>query len=136
MELGAREQAWLLGHAETLAAEGLLVDDFGGASVAIHGVPAVLSRVRPRSLVESLVGELDDEDAEALPRLREAVVERFHSRACRSSVMAGDRLDDREVEALLEEASRCEHPHNCPHGRPTVLTFSGEELERFFKRTC
>jgi DNA mismatch repair protein MutL len=62
------------------------------------------------------------------------VVERFHSMACRAAIMSGDRLREDEIRALLVEASRLEHPHNCPHGRPTVLTFSRDELERFFRR--
>ena len=50
--------------------------------------------------------------------------------------MSGDRLGDAEIEALLREAATLEHPHNCPHGRPTVLTFTGPELERYFRRRC
>ena len=69
-------------------------------------------------------------------RLEEQIVERFHSMACRSAVMSGDRLQDTEIEALLAEAATLEHPHNCPHGRPTVLTFTGAELERYFRRRC
>jgi DNA mismatch repair protein MutL len=56
--------------------------------------------------------------------------------ACRSAVMSGDRLTDVEIQAMLQEASTLEHPHNCPHGRPTVLTFSTAELERYFRRRC
>ena len=101
-------------------------------SVAIQGVPAVLARARPGKIVESfLLGEGDDD---ARPRAREAILERFHSMACRGSVMSGDTLTDEEIAALLEAAAELEHPHNCPHGRPTVLTFDRDELERFFRR--
>ena len=50
------------------------------------------------------------------------------------AVKSYDRLVDEEIKALLQEALTLEHPHNCPHGRPTVLTFSGPQLERYFKR--
>ena len=48
--------------------------------------------------------------------------------------MAGDRLTDTEIRQLLVDAAGLEHPHNCPHGRPTVVTFSKSDLERYFKR--
>jgi len=131
IELPASDKAFLLDHAGELAEEGFLIEDFGGTTIAVQGLPAVLGRASARALVETF---LRGDDDDARPRAREAIVERFHSMACRAAVMAGDRLDDAEIRALLVEASRLEHPHNCPHGRPTVLTFAAAELERFFRR--
>jgi DNA mismatch repair protein MutL len=48
--------------------------------------------------------------------------------------MAGDRLSPEQARELLVRAARLEHPHNCPHGRPTVLTLTHAELLRHFKR--
>ena len=66
----------------------------------------------------------------------EHIAERFHAMACCGSVMSGDRLTDEEIAELLRVAATLEHQHNCPHGRPTVLTFSSAELERYFRRRC
>jgi DNA mismatch repair protein MutL len=132
LELAPSDKAWLLDQQEVLAEEGLRVEDFGGRAIAIHGVPALLGRIAPRVLIETLL-RADGED-EARPRAREIVAERFHSMACRAAIMSGDRLRETEIRELLAEAQGLEHPHNCPHGRPTVLTFSQEELERFFRR--
>ena len=131
VELGPDDKQWLLDHRDDLASEGFLVEDFGGRAVAVQGVPAVLHRASPRRLLEELLGE---SQGAARPRVREAVVERFHSMACRAAVMSGDRLDEAEIAALLVTAASLDHPHNCPHGRPTVLTFTAAELERFFRR--
>ena len=130
IELPAPDKEWLLASAEVLAEEGFLVEDFGGGhAVAVQGIPAALGqRADPERLVRAMV------DADRRPSARDEVLERFHSMACRSSVMSGDRLDESEIAALLEEAGRLEHPHNCPHGRPTVLTFGSAELERWFRR--
>jgi DNA mismatch repair protein MutL len=68
--------------------------------------------------------------------MREQIAEHFHSMACRASVMSGDRLTDEEIRELLTAAATLRHPHNCPHGRPTVLTFTSAELERYFRRRC
>lgn len=132
VEVAPIDKAWLLEVREELAAEGLLLEDFGGHAVAVHGVPAVLGKTPAHKLIATLLAAegLDD----ARPRARAAVAERFHSMACRAAVMSGDRLSGPEIEALLEAAKTLEHPHHCPHGRPTVLTFGRTELEKYFKR--
>jgi DNA mismatch repair protein MutL len=129
LELSPTDKAWLLDARDALAQEGLALEDFGGNAVAVHGIPAALDRADPRRLVESFLAGDGDR-----PTTRDAVVERFHSMACRRAVMSGDALTDEEIRALLAEAQELEHPHNCPHGRPTVLTFTASELERFFRR--
>jgi DNA mismatch repair protein MutL len=127
------EMQWCLDHRDGLAAEGLLVDAFGPSALAVHGMPMALHRADPAKLLRLLLG---DAEADGRQVLAEQVAERFHSMACRSAVMQGDRLDDAEIAALLAAAATLEHPHNCPHGRPTVLTFGAAELERYFRRRC
>ena len=129
LELSPTDKAWLLDASDALAQEGLVFMDFGGNAVAVHGIPAALDRADPRRLVESFLAGDGDR-----PTTRDALIERFHSMACRRAVMSGDALTDEEIRALLAEAQELDHPHNCPHGRPTVLTFTTSELSRFFRR--
>lgn len=133
VEVTPSELAWVASVQEQLEVEGLLLAPFGPTAVAVHGVPTVLAKVDPVRLVKSLLSA--EAEPSAAP-LREQIAERFHSMACRSAVMSGDRLSDVEIQALLAEAATLEHPHNCPHGRPTVLTFGSFELERYFRRRC
>jgi len=133
VEVTPAELAWFEAAQEALQQEGLHVAPFGPGAIAVHAVPTVLARLDARKLVRSLV--VGDETAGMAP-VREALADRFHSMACRSAVMSGDRLNDAEIQQLLVDAARLEHPHNCPHGRPTVLTFTGPELERYFRRRC
>jgi DNA mismatch repair protein MutL len=133
VELQPSELAWFASAHDALAAEGLVVEPFGPGTVAVHAVPAVLARADVKQLVRSLV--VGDEAPGSAP-LRGVVAERFHSMACRSAVMSGDRLRDDEIRQLLADAATLVHPHNCPHGRPTVLTFTTAELERYFRRRC
>ncbi|MBL8722431.1 MAG: DNA mismatch repair endonuclease MutL [Planctomycetes bacterium] len=133
VEVTPSEMQWCLDHRDGLAAEGLLVDAFGPSSLAVHGMPTALARADAQKLLRLLLG---DAEADGRRAVAEQVAERFHSMACRSAVMRGDRLTDAEIAALLAAAADLEHPHNCPHGRPTVLTFGAADLERYFRRRC
>ena len=60
--------------------------------------------------------------------------ELLHMMACKAAIKAGDRLSLEEVESLLENRHLCRDAHHCPHGRPTALVFTREELDKRFKR--
>ena len=55
--------------------------------------------------------------------------------ACKAAIKRGDELNLRQMQLLLEELSRTARPYTCPHGRPTILRFTGAELAKMFKRT-
>ena len=131
LELPAPDKELLLDKREELATAGLVISDFGGLSIQIEAYPAVLRRPKLSSLVSAVLRDL----REGLKTAKVCDVhERFHSAACRSAVMAGDRLSEEEIAELLQQAAKLEHPDNCPHGRPTVLNYTTAQLERFFKR--
>ena len=55
--------------------------------------------------------------------------------ACRAAIKAGDELNMRQIQALIGELFRTDLPYTCPHGRPSVIRFSAEDLAKMFKRT-
>jgi DNA mismatch repair protein MutL len=61
--------------------------------------------------------------------------EMLHMISCKAAIKAGDRLAPEEVSALLEQRDLYKDTHHCPHGRPTALVFTREELDKRFKRT-
>ena len=54
--------------------------------------------------------------------------------ACRMSVMAGDFISLEEQQWILDNIRKCENPFTCPHGRPSIITYTKYELEKMFKR--
>ena len=54
--------------------------------------------------------------------------------ACKMSIKANTNLSLSEMENLLNQLVECDNPYNCPHGRPTIISFSTYELEKMFKR--
>lgn len=68
------------------------------------------------------------------PEKRDLLDELLHMMSCKAAVKAGDRLAPPEIQALLQQRHLVEDAHHCPHGRPTALFFTREELDRQFKR--
>lgn len=54
--------------------------------------------------------------------------------ACKMSVKGNEAITLEQAETLLDDLVLCDNPYNCPHGRPTIITFTKYELERMFKR--
>lgn len=68
------------------------------------------------------------------PDRRDLLDELLHTIACKAAIKAGDRLSPEEIDALLQRRYLIEDSHHCPHGRPTALVFSREELDKQFRR--
>jgi len=130
--LTAAEAASVLDARETLSNLGIDVETFGGDTVLISAYPAMLANMSPgevlRQIVELLLGE------GAAPQRRDLLDELLHMISCKAAIKAGDRLAPEEVDALLEQRHLYQDTHHCPHGRPTALVFTREELDRRFKR--
>jgi DNA mismatch repair protein MutL len=54
--------------------------------------------------------------------------------SCKRAIKANHHLDERQAKALLAKLPECENPYNCPHGRPTLVKFTNEDIEKMFKR--
>ena len=56
-------------------------------------------------------------------------------RACKRAIKAGEKLGKEQVEALMNNLKKCKDALHCPHGRPTILTFTTSEIAKRFERT-
>ena len=54
--------------------------------------------------------------------------------ACKKSVRGNEYLSEMQIEYILEDLEKCENPFTCPHGRPTIMKYSKNEVEKWFKR--
>ena len=59
---------------------------------------------------------------------------RIATMACKAAVKGNMRMSRTEMETLIDELLTLDNPYNCPHGRPTIISMSRQELERKFKR--
>ncbi|NDC52825.1 MAG: DNA mismatch repair endonuclease MutL [Planctomycetia bacterium] len=118
-------------HAAALARAGMAVEPFGGGTVIVTSKPALAGDVPAATLVREVLGRL----AAAATSAGMLVDEILHGLACKAAIKAGDPLSQAEVDALVRDRRRVRDSHHCPHGRPTSLTLSRQELDRQFRRT-
>lgn len=126
------EAAAVIEARDVLAELGLHVEPFGGDTVLVTSYPAMLANVRPAELLKQVIDMLITE-GKTLEH-RDLLDEMLHMMSCKGAVKAGDPLAPEEITALLEQREHYQDTHHCPHGRPTSLVFTREELDKRFKR--
>jgi DNA mismatch repair protein MutL len=132
VDLTAQEAAAVLEHAELLGQLGVEVQPFGGETVLVSSYPAMLANLSPAEVLRELVEKLLVGGKQ--PDARDLLDELLHMIACKAAVKFGDRLNPEEINALLSQRHLAQDQHHCPHGRPTALVFTREDLDRQFKR--
>lgn len=120
-------------NAELFEKLGLELEPFGPRTIAIQAFPSLLAKVSPAEFVQELL-DLLTEKAVKLDKER-LLHEVLDMTACKAAVKAGQKLNDGEIERLLAQKEVIERASQCPHGRPTTIKFSLNELEKQFKRT-
>ncbi len=132
VDLSPSESAVALENRETLARLGLKIEPFGGDTILISSYPAMLANMNPGDVLHALLEPLMS--GGKTPEHRDVLDDLLHTIACKAAIKAGDRLAADEISALLDQRHLIHDPHHCPHGRPTALIFSREELDKQFKR--
>ena len=129
--LTAREEALVEREQELFTSLGYEIEHFGGHEYAVRAVPDILPSVMKDALLKDMIGSLSEETENGIP---EMIIEKTASMSCKASVKGGQHISAEEAERLLDEMFRLKDPYNCPHGRPTVIRLTRQELERRFKR--
>ena len=132
IELPAAQAAAVIAVKDELAELGLEVTDFGGSTILLSSYPTLLSRRTPHEILQGVIDSLVTKDR---PPSREALLDHLlATMACKAAVKAGDRLTPDEITYLLHLRQFADDSHHCPHGRPTSLLFSRQQLDRQFGR--
>ena len=132
LDLPPAERQAIAAHGDVLDRLGFEVEAFGGDSVRIAAVPAVVALGASEAAVRALAQDLDGLDHGAA--VDEALRRSAATTACHAAVKAHDRLTPEKMVWILDALRRTAHSSVCPHGRPVVLRLSGREIERRFER--
>lgn len=127
IELSPAEAANLARVSGLLEAFGFAAEAFGGRTLLVRAIPAVLSGSDWATALHEFLNS-----PESRSRGQEKLAELI---ACHSAIRAGKTLTPEEIRALLTDLEKTETPNTCPHGRPTLMKLEISALERHFKRT-
>ncbi len=132
LDLPPAERHALAAHETALQRLGFEVEAFGGESVRIAAVPALVPLAACEAAVRGLAQDLDGLDQGAA--IDEALRRSAATTACHAAVKAHDRLTPEKMIWILDALRRTAHSSVCPHGRPVVLRLSRREIEKRFER--
>ena len=117
---------------EELSRIGFDLDRTGPDSFRVRSIPFLLEGEDPVAALERLRDSSSDFE---VPVLRsDRIDELLMTVACHRSVRKNDLLDLVDGERLVRELLETPHPYTCPHGRPTMLRLSREDLDQWFGR--
>jgi DNA mismatch repair protein MutL len=118
-------------HLDELGAAGFEIDPFGGDTFLVRAVPSVLAEGDADRVLDDILQGLVLERNLVGEELEAQLVKMVCKRA---SIKAGQVLSDIEMKELVRQLEECQSPRTCPHGRPTLIQLSANELEKAFKR--
>ncbi len=132
LEMTSSQRLALLQHGDTLEKFGLDLEDFGGGSVRLSAVPALLDAAEGEAAIRALAEDLEGFDRGA--RVEDALRRIAATMACHAAVKANYPLTLQKMRYILDELRRTAYSSVCPHGRPVVLRLSRREIEKNFQR--
>jgi DNA mismatch repair protein MutL len=132
LDLPGAGHATLLARSAELARFGFEIEDFGGASLRVTAVPALLAAADVDRALRALADDLDGVDRGLAAE--QAMKQIAATMACHAAVKAHDPLTLEKMRHILEELRATAYSTVCPHGRPVMFRISRRDLERRFER--
>jgi len=110
---------------------GFEIKYFGGRTILVTAVPILVRNKSGEVFLKEILTHLEEEEKVEKDRIK-AVAKSF---ACHAAIKAGERLNQEEMDHLIRQLFATEEPYSCPHGRPTIIKLSLDELNKKFGRS-
>ncbi len=130
LDLDARDFDVVMSHLENFNEAGIAIEPFGGSSIQIQSLPALLEVKNPLEFIASVIDELIE--TQGGRRGKHMAFEVF-AETLSNKISKYEPCDLRGAESLLDEMFACDLPYCTPDGRPTLIQISYKELEKKFK---
>ncbi|MEG2708223.1 MAG: DNA mismatch repair endonuclease MutL [Vagococcus sp.] len=116
---------------EVLEEVGIHLEEFGNNSLIVRAHPTWYIPGQEEGIIREMIDIFLETGKVSVAKFREDTAIMM---SCKRSIKANHYLDDKQARALLEDLKHCENPFNCPHGRPVLIQFSNNDMEKMFKR--
>jgi DNA mismatch repair protein MutL len=126
-----REAAFLREILGPLAEQGFQVEEFGKDTFLVRGIPTVLGRLEEASAIQDLLGDVFSGEVDTPEEAGERI---SRSIACKGAIKAGTACTPEQCRRLVAQLRLTKSPYTCPHGRPTMVSFSRSALDALFRR--
>ena len=131
IELSTEDFVFYIENQKIFKDAGFTVEEFGGNKISLKEVPYFLGKLDPKDLFLSIIDDLKKMgDGKTI----DIKYNKIATMACKKAVKGNDTLTEREMIKLIEDLRFIEDPFHCPHGRPTIIKFTNNDLEKKFRR--
>jgi len=127
-----RESALLRELLPALSCEGFVMEDFGRDTFLVRAIPVFLGKPEDLGMIDEIISDLTSPESGQRVDNRERITRVI---ACRGAVKAGTVCSQEQCQRVADQLRQAKNPFTCPHGRPTLIRFSKEDLDGMFKRT-
>lgn len=132
IELTSNEYLILTDHFDLLDKLGFEYNEFGNYTLLIRKVPLWLTKIDLVKAIRAIIDIIVDKKEFALDKFLDHTAATI---ACKASIRANDSITLKDMEYLVDRLRECDNPFSCPHGRPSIISYSNYDLEKLFKRS-
>ncbi|MDY3916601.1 MAG: DNA mismatch repair endonuclease MutL [Selenomonadaceae bacterium] len=132
LSFDGKESELIAAHQDLFRQLGFDMEPSGDDEFRLREIPADIPVSEAEDCVREILTNLMESHATTAQEIRQACLA---TTACRAAIKAGEELSRQQMQIILEELAHTPFPFTCPHGRPTILKFSSEDLAKMFKRT-
>ncbi|WP_406660125.1 DNA mismatch repair endonuclease MutL [Methanolobus sp. ZRKC3] len=133
LDLNLKEKVIIEDYIPQLEKMGFAISEFGPNSYVVTTVPSIFGKFEDPQIIHDIISDLLSGG-----RVRgdtEMYANLCSTMACRAAIKAGAPCNPDQMNGLIRQLMLCDNPYTCPHGRPTMVSFSKDELGKMFGRT-
>lgn len=131
LNLTGKQEGILIKNILLLNSLGFIVENFGLRTFVLRGVPVGLDIINKEQFFIDLIDTLEENEKLTPAKIKESLLTLA---SCKAAVKANHKLTREEIYFLLQQLTKVDNPHTCPHGRPIIHHLSMSKLYKIFQR--